>query len=664
MENNRALLIILFGIAFFAVLTAKLFDIQIIKSEELSYFAKRQQTKDEKIRPERGLIYDRNGVLLVYNSKVYFFYVDRTAISSNQKNKIAERFSEVTGKSKTYYMNLLNENRKRIYLAKRISGDKTALLKNLDIKGLAYEEDPSRVYHYGNLASHILGYVNTDYTGVNGIAKSFNEQLQGIPGSRLVERDAMGQIIAIADNETKQAVPGDNLFLTIDKTVQTILEEELQAGLKTYGGTSATGIIMDPNTGEILALANEGTFDPNEYWDYSDEQRRDRAVTDTYEPGSTFKSFTMASLLDQNLCKESDLVYVENGRYKFKNVYITDTHKNTYLTVKGIIEESSNIGISKLVQKIDNDIFYKYVRSFGFGNYTSIDLPGEAKGVLKKPNQWSAVTKEFMSFGYGISVTPIQLITAYSALINGGILYKPQIVKEEIGKDGIVLWKCKPERIRTVISTKTSERMRKLLVDVVKNGTGKKADTKLIQVGGKTGTSQKLVDGSYSKMLYNSSFVGFFPADNPKIVCLILVNAPEYGRYGGLVAAPIFKDITEKIIKSDYNFNNKPDNDKNDNNETKITFAKNNNSNSVSSSVNLKEQNAVSKSAKTSTMPNLKGYSVRDAMFALSKLGLKFKINGNGKVISQSISSGSEIHQGSFITLNCKEITVSGAAVY
>ena len=665
MVNKRALIVILFCIVFFAVLIAKLIDIQIIKSEELSYFAQRQQTKIEDIRPERGLIYDRNGVLLVYNRNDFSFYIDKAMISSREKNKIAERFSQVMGKSKSYYLNLMSQKKKIIYLEKKVPGEKAILLKDLNISGLAFQDDPTRVYHYGSLASHVLGYVNTDFTGVNGVAKAFNDQLQGIHGSRLVERDAIGQIIAVADNETMPEIPGNNLFLTINKTFQAILEEQLAAGLSLYGGTSATGIIMDPNTGEVLALANQGTFNPNDYWDYSDDQRRDRAITDTYEPGSTFKSFTMATLLDQNLCKENELVYVENGRYKFKNVYITDTHKNTYLTVKGIIEESSNIGISKLVQKIDDDIFYKYIRGFGFGNYTSIGLPGEAKGLLKKPNDWSAVTKAFMSFGYEISVTPIQLIDAYCALVNGGVLYKPQIVKKEVDRKGQIVWKSKPEQVRTVISANTSARMRKLLVDVVENGTGKKANTDLVKVGGKTGTSQKLVDGSYSKSQYNSSFVGFFPADNPKIVCLILVNAPDQGRYGGLVAAPIFKNVTERIIKSGYNFNNEPYNDEQNKIETKAVFTKNTNSNSGTPTDNsLIEEKEINKITKSSLMPDLTGFPVRDAMFTLSKLGIRYKIIGNGKVISQSISNGSKIYKGSVVTLDCKEITANGAAVY
>ena len=205
----------------------------------------------------------------------------------------------------------------------------------------------------------------------------------------------MGGIITISDTETKPAIPGDNLVLTIDKNYQAILEEELKTGVDTYKGKSATGIIMDPNTGEILALANISDYDPNIFWKSTDFQRKDRAITDTYEPGSTFKTFSIAALLDEGKCKENDLVFVENGKYKFKKTYIRDTHKNAYLTVHGVLEESSNIGIAKLIQKLDNDTFYKYLRGFGFGNYTSVTLPGEVTGRLKKPNRWSANHENF-----------------------------------------------------------------------------------------------------------------------------------------------------------------------------------------------------------------------------------------------------------------------------
>jgi cell division protein FtsI (penicillin-binding protein 3) len=525
------------------------------------------------------------------------------------------------------------------------------------------EEDPTRVYQYDDLASHVLGYVNSDYTGVNGVEESENNLLKGENGKRLVERDAVGNMITVSEGETVPAHTGDNIYLTINKVYQNILEEELRKGVQTYEGTSASGIIMNPNNGEILALANIDDYDPQSYWKYSDAQRRDRALTDTYEPGSTFKGVSLSVLLDKNLVNLNDIVNTEDGVYKFHGVYIRDTHKYKYLTVKGVIEQSSNIGMSKIIRKVDDDTYYKYLRAFGFGNYTSIDLPGEAKGTLKNPSDWSGITKEFMSYGYGLSVTPLQLIVAYSAIVNGGILYQPQIIKKEVEPDGNTLFEDSPKEVRRVISEHTSEVMRNVLVSVVENGTGQNAKLSYMKIGGKTGTSQKLVNGSYSSESYNSSFIGFFPADNPQIICLILVNSPQIGRYGGSVAAPIFKDVAERIINSGGdNFQDKQKN------ETNLQYANTDNSNTDPNFINAVQKSEIKESEgvnlNKNKMPNLTNYSLRQAIHELASMGLKYKIQGSGKIVSQSIQPGEKIEKGSECILTCKENSLNGAVIY
>ncbi len=663
MNSSRAIIITVFVLLLFIALVIKLVDIQIVKSEELKYYAQRQQTNLEKIDAERGLIYDRNNVLLVYNRNDYSFYLDLRMVSKSGKDKIAQKFSSIFGRSKNYYYNLMSDSGKTICLEKKAPGQKAFQLTNFKINGLFYREDPTRVYHYDDVASHVLGFVGNDGQGVNGIERSFNKQLSGEDGTRLVERDAVGDMITISEEETKPAVPGDNLVLTINKTYQSILEEELKNGLSTYGGVSAVGIIMDPNTGEILALANMNDYNPNEYWNYTDDERRDKAVTDTYEPGSTFKGISMSALLDQNLVNENQKVYVENGKYRFRNVTIYDTHEHTWLTAKGVVEESSNIGMTKLVQNIDDDLFYKYVRAFGFGNYTSIDLPGEVKGKLKKPNEWSAITKAYMSFGYEIAVTPIQMITAYSAIINGGILYQPQIIKKVVAHDGTVLTENTPKEIRRVISSKTSADMRNIFVGVVNKGTGKNAKLDFITVGGKTGTSQRLVNGSYSKTNYNSSFIGFFPADDPKIICFVLVNSPKKGRYGGQVAAPIFKNVAQRIINTDVNYFEEQPEDKQNN--VKVVFTSNKQEDKQIPSTQptkilTNDLNSFSKSK----MPDLSNYSLRDGIKILSELGIKYRVNGSGVIVSQSIKPGEKISKGLVCNLDCKEVQINGASVY
>ncbi len=661
MNNSRTLLVIIVMFLFFIALVVKLVDIQIVRSEELKYYAQRQQTGIETIPAERGLIYDRNNVLLVYNRPDVSFYVDLRMVSEKAKKDIANAFAKVLGKKFNYYMNLMSGTKRTICLENKVPAEKTSYLKRLKRVGYFYNDDPTRVYHYNNLASHILGYVNKDMKGVMGISEYFEESLKGQDGIKLVDRNAIGDVVTVEDAETNPTIPGDNLYLTIDKNYQMILEEELRNGLLLYGGTSATGIMMNPKTSEILAISNVEDFDPNEYWKYNDFQRRNRAITDTYEPGSTFKSFTIASLVDQKLCKLNEKINVENGNYRFKNVNIKDTHPFKSLSVTEIVEQSSNIGVAKLVQRIDDEKYFKYLRGFGFGNYTSITLPGETGGRLRKPTEWSSISKAYLSFGYEISVTPIQMLTAYCALINGGMLYEPQLVQREIDYKGNLVNEFSPKEVRRVISSETSTVMRNLLTGVVNNGTGKKAQSQLISIGGKTGTSQKLVNGSYSKKDYNSSFIGFFPADDPKVACFILINSPDQGRYGGLVAAPIFKNIAERVVRTDidkFQENINPELLKN------LKFATGNPDRNLNAkkttSINVKKINFTT----SGKMPNLINSSIKDAIFALTKLGIKYKIKGSGIIISQSIPAGETLGKNETCILECSEINVRGASLY
>ncbi len=657
MNNSRALFVILSILIFFIALVIKLVDIQIVRAEEYSYYAQRQQTGIEKIEADRGLIYDRNNVLLVYNRADVSFYVDLRMIKEKHKNEIAQIFSKKFNRSKNYYLNLMKGSKKTICLEKKASTELASSIKNIKRSGFFYKEEPTRVFHYNNLASHVLGYLDNEDKGVMGISEYYEDALNGADGSREIQKNAIGETVTVDDEEINPAVPGDDFYLTIDKGYQLILEEELRKGVDEYGAESGTGIIMNPNTGEVLALANVDDFNPNEYWKYNDFQRRNRAITDTYEPGSTFKSFTIASLIDQNLCRLNERLNLENGKYKFQNVNIRDTHPFTSLDVVGILEQSSNIGVAKLVQRIDDEKYFKYLRGFGFGNSTSLTLPGETAGKLRKPNEWSKVSKAYLSFGYEISVTPLQMLAGYCALINGGMLYEPQLVQREISKSGKLIHEFEPVEIRRVISSETSNVMRNLLGGVVKNGTGKKAFSELITVGGKTGTSQKLVNGSYSKQHYNSSFVGFFPVENPQVVCLILLNSPDQGRYGGLVAAPIFKNVTERIVQTDiekFQQYLNPDLMQNlkfadDNSQTKTLIKP----------IDVKEV----KLSSNNKMPDLVNCQIKDAIYALTKLGIKYKIKGTGIITSQSIAPGKKLNGTEVCLIECSEYRVRGASL-
>jgi cell division protein FtsI/penicillin-binding protein 2 len=661
MNNSRALIVIISIIIFFIALVIKLVDIQIVRAEEYSYYAQRQQTGIEKIEAERGLIFDRNNVLLVYNRSDVSFYVDLRMIKQKHKNEIAQIFAKKFKKSKNFYLNLMKGSKKTICIEKKASSEIASSLKNIKHDGFFYKEEPTRVFHYNNLASHVLGYLDNENKGVMGVSEYYEDALNGENGSRLIQINAIGETVTVDDEEINPAIPGDDFYLTIDKSYQLILEEELRKGVDEYGAVSGTGIIMNPNTGEVLALANIDDFNPNVYWKYNDFQRRNRAITDTYEPGSTFKSFTIASLIEQKLCSLNEKLNLENGKYKFRSVNIRDTHPFKSLSVVEILEQSSNIGVAKLVQRIDDEKYFKYLRGFGFGNSTSLTLPGETAGRLRKPNEWSKVSKTYLSFGYEISVTPVQITAAYCALINGGVLYEPQLLQRQISKDGNLVYEFSPKEVRRVISSETSDIMRDLLGGVVKNGTGKKAYSELISIGGKTGTSQKLVDGSYSKQHYNSSFVGFFPVENPQVVCLILLNSPDQGRYGGLVAAPIFKNVAERIVQNDYEeFQDylNPDLMKN------LKFAEDNSVKDYQSKTQIQPINV--KEVKLSTnnkMPDLINCQVKDAIYALTKLGVKYKIKGTGIITSQSIAPGQKLNGKEVCIIECSEYMVRGASL-
>lgn len=671
MNNSRTLILTGFLLIIFAALIVKLFTIQIAKHEYYSLVAERQQNKPLRVKAERGIIKDANGEVLSFTSDNVSFFVDTRMMNSKRTDSIATAFSSVFKLPKEYYEKIILSGSGNVCIEKKVSMETALDLKKIVVDGLYHQEDFSRIYPYGNLASHVLGFVNRDMIGVEGIEKTYQQKLAGEDGYYNIERDVVGRIISVDENLSNAAVSGNQIYLTINKTYQKILEEELAAGLRKYGGESAVGIIMNPTTGEIYSLANSPDFDPANYELSTANARRNRAITDTFEPGSTMKAITLSILLDQNLTTENEVINTENGKYYIKNVPILDTHPSERLTVSGVFEQSSNVGIAKLSSRITDDVFYKYLRDFGLSNSTQIELPSEASGFLKKPNTFSAVTKTFMSFGYELSMTPLQLITAYSALINGGNIVQPFIVKKITDPTGKDLEITQPRKIRKVISESISERIKNMMVGVVEKGTGVAAQLPNILVGGKTGTSQQLVNRSYSSDHHNSSFVGFFPAENPSIICLILINSPKVGKYGGLVAAPVFHEVAKRIVETDLNIvtNKKNIERKQELIDQLIADIKKAPKSKTVSFANVADKSFSNISTRkfynknSQVMPNLINKSMRDAITQLIELGLKSKITGSGKVVWQSLEPGANFIAGSICTVKCepniKKINVS-----
>lgn len=661
MNNGRALFVFFGLVFFFIILVAALVNLQVGKHEKYKFLAERQQNTTDEIKAQRGFIKDRNGKVLSFTNADISFFVDTRMLKKGEAEKIAEKFSKIFNKSKNHYLRLIKNSNKNICIEKKAPMDKALMVSDITIDALYKTEDYSRVYPYGNLASHILGYVDTRTVGIAGIEKQMDEYLTGENGYRYVEQDVLGRMVSVNEELSKTPVPGNDVILTINHDYQKILEDELQKGVETYKGRNSVGIIMNPNDGEILAMAAYPSYDPANYNVFPDSAVRNRVLTDTYEPGSTIKSITMSMLLEENLAKENEIINTENGKYKIKGARISDTHEYEQLTVREVLEHSSNIGIVKLSDRIDKNKFYKYLRDFGFGNITSIDLPGETGGSLKKPDNYSGISKAFIAHGYEISVTPLQVLTAYCALVNGGYLYQPYVVKEVRDFKGNIVEQTEPQKIRQVISEKTSEKIKEFMIGVVENGTGTAAQLDDILVGGKTGTSQKIINGRYSSSHHNSSFVGFFPAENPKLICLILVDSPQIGRYGGQVAAPVFKEIAKRIVEADLMIapNKKRIERKQDLIEK--MFAEidvNGTAPEILNTSNLAEE-APAKRYKDNysnrtTMPDLKNKSLRDAVASLTQLKLKYKVIGTGKVVVQSIQPGEKINPGDVVLITCR----------
>lgn len=639
MNINRLIFVVFCVFIAFGAVVARLFYVQIVKGDEYKFFAQRQQTSTQVIPAERGLIFDRNNVLLSYNKNDFSFYLDLKRVRKEEDiDTLVKIFSRTFSKPVEHYYSLIKNSKRRVTLEKKVSGTEVIHLKEIKMNGFYFEEDPTRIYPYNNLASHLIGHLDIDLQGVDGIEKTLNTDLKGIDGKRVILRDANNNLITVQEGATIPSKPGLNAVLTINKTYQNILEEELQYGLEQFGGDYTLGILMDPNTGEIIALSNQRDYNLNEYNTSSDSIRRNKALTDTYEPGSTFKSIAMSIFLEKNICSENEQIFGENGSYQFKSIKIRDSHPEGMMSLKEVFAKSSNIGMAKISQKIDDEEFYLAVRAFGFGNITNITLPGEVKGKLKNPMEWSPYSKSSLSFGYEVSVTPLQLVTAYSAIVNGGVLYQPQIIKELKSSNGTIINKFEPKEIRKVISPTTSQKMREFLREAVEKGTGKKAKPVGISAGGKTGTSRKLVEGTYSRQHYNASFVGFFPVENPKYVLLVLVNSPSHSSYyGGDVAAPIFKKVTERIAELDeslWNFN-----------PTTNDIVQMKNVSLETTSQNIERTRRIEKnlSLNKTRMPNLINLDMREVVNILNKMNIQYEISGSGRVVEQSVEPGAQI---------------------
>ncbi|MCB2206283.1 PASTA domain-containing protein [bacterium] len=553
------LLMVLFMAGFFAIVV-KLFTIQVRDAEKLREMARIQYESREVIRPMRGLILDRKLSILASNITEYTLSADPSVLE--QPDTVARFIAGAAGLPYRRVLRELSDTTKQyVILAKRLGEHVAERFKDWSCYGIRLRPIPRRKYNFDALAGPVIGYTNIDNQGQSGIELEMDEQLSGKEGFIVYQRNARGIRRPEVDYPKVEPVNGLSVVLTIDHVYQSIAEEELSRGVEEHEAESGRCIILDPTTGEVLAMANAPSIDPNKLSEYSPEKARNRSVTDRYEPGSTFKIVAMSAALNEKLHDPDDRINAENGSWKYhpKLPPIEDDHPYASLTLRGAFEHSSNIVSAKLAEELGDERFYKYARNFGFGVKTGIELPGELNGLLHKPLDWDGTTLKLMAFGYGLDATALQIACAYAAIANDGVLMRPFIRRWLLDQERNIVDETTPQVVRRVVSSETSHIMRRFMQGVVDSGTAKLARIEGVNIGGKTGTSQRLVDGSYSDKSHVASFVGFFPVEKPRILILVILDAPKRGYYGGSSAAPIFQRIALRIINSSSDFAKKPE---------------------------------------------------------------------------------------------------------
>ena len=683
------------------VIIGRLFFIQIIKGKKYQKIASTQYRREIVVPAKRGNIYDREMRLLAQDLEYYSFgyYPEKV------KNpvKVANIFEKYTGEMSNTFLRKIRENKRFFWLQRKVDKNVGDEIWEHKLEGVSRSTDYGRFYPFSYTASQVIGFTDVDNKGLTGIEMQFNDILQGKDGNSIIKIDANGRIFSDPGYLYTPPKNGSDIILTIDLIYQTIAEEELKKTVIESDAKGGTVAIMNPKSGEILAMSSYPYFNPNDPLKYETSYYKNRFISDTFEPGSTFKIVTASALLEERIKEPNDIVFCENGKIKIYNHTINDVHPYGNLTFREVIEKSSNIGTLKCGLQLGKSKLYAYARDFGFGNETGLELIGETRGKLKKPSEWSRLSLPEISIGQEVAVSAVQLINAYASIANNGILMKPRIIKSIIGENGKIIKETSPEKIRRIVSEKTATILKSLFVGVVENGTGTNAKIEGIKIAGKTGTGQKSLSGQpgYSKTDYTSSFVGFWPADDPEFVCLVVIDSPRNGYFGGTVAAPAFRNIVERISniplrKSKIVWNNS---DSKDNSGIKIpdvryiptNLAKNKLKN-LEDSIEISgtgsfvfyqkpepgkylkngekiiltcSDNSI-KYSENVEAPNLIGMSMREAINNIHLKNLKFKVtSGNGAVVEQSPKLGEIIKIGSTCYIRCAdEINTQNTLAY
>jgi cell division protein FtsI (penicillin-binding protein 3) len=630
----RIVTVLLIFLVLFVALLSRAFQLQVLSGQKLKTLAERQHTTVLQLQPERGMIYDRNGEKLAASIMADSVCADPSKISDPVRT--SRLIADILNLDKATVFRKISELKNFCWLARRISPDQAVNVESANIEGIFLVKEPKRFYPNGELAAHLLGFVGADASGLEGLEKKYDDILKGKPEKLAWARDAKGKKLFLrVEKDVAKVDESLNLVLTIDSRIQYLVETHLKDAVLTKGAKGGLAIVMDPKTGEILALANETGFNPNNVNGLAPERWRNRAIGDYFDPGSTFKPFLVAGALEAKAVKESDIFYCENGSFAVADRTIHEANRQRHgrLAVPAILKYSSNIGSVKIAQKLGKEKFHEYIESFGFGTKTGIDLPGESAGLVRPVQNWTKVDAATIAFGQGVSVTAIQLITAMSAIANNGVLMKPYIVRGFADKNNRMVKVYTPQSVRKVVSPDVAKRMTNMLTEVVGavDGTGKNARIVNVAVAGKTGTSQKFdfTRHVYSSEKVKTSFMGFFPADNPQVAILVILDEPQRDKWGGVAAAPVFKNIGDQILNCfKTNIRETPIFDQEKANKMQL----------VSAQQTLAADNVSPDDE--AVMPDFLNLTIREALKKAKARSIELKISGNGWAVNQFPPAG------------------------
>jgi len=631
---------LLFGAAFLAT-AGRAFYLQVLQKEKLVRLAEKQHQRVERLTPARGAIYDSNNDPFAVSIDMDSCYAMTRDIEPENLADVVAKLAPQLGMSRPELEGKLKGARNFVWLARLMAPEQAKKVKELDLEGIYFSKESRRFYPNYEVAASVIGFTGVDPVGLEGVEKKYDRVIAGNAGQTLVtERDALGRNVdmkqvAGLDGDSR----GNGIVLTLDKNIQYIAEKELAKAVVKNRAKTGTAVVMDPDTGRVLAMANYPTFNPNSFGKYDSSTLRNRAISDSFEPGSTFKIFLVAAALENRVIRPGDYFNCENGVYRLAGKTIHDTHPYGSLNVQQILKFSSNIGAAKIGGRMGSERLYAALTGFGFGAKSEVDLPGESAGVLRPENKWYGVDLATISFGQGVTATALQITTALSAVANGGNLMKPYLVDRIVDDRGRVQKQFGPQVKRRVISPETAKTVAHMLESVVaEGGTGTLAAVDGFRVAGKTGTAQKVGRGGYSASKRTASFAGFVPLEDPKLAILVVVDEPQTSPYGGLVAAPAFSAIARQALCY-----------------LKVPPEQSARRKAAEPAVARHEpppeQEAVEggtvegiASADGVNMPNFRGMSMRQVLRVMERRGLNVKLQGSGRAVAQSPLPGSAIN--------------------